>query len=96
MKYEIAKELKEKGFPLACTSYTTENYVFGLVVKNGESIMYPLLDELIEACGDNLSYLKRMEVFNVTWEAACNKMPGIKVYEPTPEDAVARLWLSLN
>lgn len=136
MNYELAKKLKDAGFPQEmkfgdillfedkewihtggghlesdgkkegfyaekCGNCCVEAGIYDSksLVRNiydEEGIKIPTLSELIEACGDKFGWLKRLEVFNVTWEAACNIMPGKIFLEPTPEEAVANLWLELN
>ena len=98
MKYELAKELKEAGFPMT-------PYQGGLLCVNGKTVMgfddgtyylLPSLSELIEACGE--------EFWNLTYDGGewhTNFTQGSE-YDfgetegKTPEEAVARLWLALN
>lgn len=86
MKYELAKELKDAGFPQhSCTDITCS--------KNALTI--PTLSELIEACGDGRFKLSRTKM----WHAVIQKgdMPSHDwKHGFTPEEAVARLWLALN
>lgn len=87
MKYELAKELKDAGFPLARYGYDPEGAVAGQIV--------PTLSELIEACGEDFLKLTK----DVTgWLAYGEDEPlePLETVGPTPEEAVARLWLALN
>lgn len=63
MKYELAKQLKDAGFPqetrCECCSQIHDD-------KTDELIVFPTLSELIEACGDKFMYLTRNYHFAVT------------------------------
>jgi len=101
MKYELALKLKEAGFPLKCHSPNKDDLNFGLVVdytKDPSKIMYPLLDELIEACGDKFEELVRLhEGAEFEWYAGYDDLlEPDRSYGTTPEEAVANLWLQLN
>lgn len=83
MNYELAKKLKEAGFPHM-------------------RIYFPTLSELISACGENFS-LEKEEGEN--WIAHSLIDPSSNPHKfvdyisktgPTPEEAVANLWLALN
>ena len=97
MNYELAKELKDGGFPL----HSNEN----ISVFNVDDVIYatPTLSELIEACGEDFSYMDgkfRLQKCNECkdWIAhGFSKKDELIVGEgKTPEEAVARLWLKLN
>src|SRR3990167_6252827 len=96
MNYELAKKLKDAGFPLKCEIYGTKDFVFGIVVdyaKELQSIMYPLLSELIDACGDGLwSLTKHRNIWQTNW---INGLAG-ETAGKSPIEAVANLWLKLN
>lgn len=99
MTYELAKELKDAGFPKS-ESWIDNGSSFW--IDNGELCWeVPTLSELIEACGDGFVILERYS----SAEYGC--MEPIQVYDggnpleeithgKTPEEAVARLWLALN
>lgn len=72
MTYELAKELKDAGFP----------------IKPDGQIR---LEDLIEACGDELRSVER---FGENWAAFRKVEESYQGF--TPEEAVARLWLSLH
>jgi hypothetical protein len=97
MTYELAKQLKDAGFP----------FNWGV---NGDTMLYddfPSLSELIEACGDkfvlhspkskdiNEEYYTPSET---EWTAySQTERFGTIIYKgSTPEEAVANLWLKLN
>ena len=98
MNYELAKQLQEAGFPC--------KYIIGELNDERTSNKYfPTLSELIEACGKFglFSLFKKLddsEPTEVYW-LAHNWGYGTypKLTESigySPEEAVARLWLSLN
>jgi hypothetical protein len=109
MNYELARELKDAGFPQGTT--TDANRYNHLDSKGNpcapfypDAVYVPTLTELIEACGDGFETLSR----DTTTEKMCwiannyhdADSPEEKVlgwYEgSTPEEAVANLWLALN
>lgn len=104
MNYELAKELKDAGYPQDKGDYLCKCGEPTLVT-NGQfgrctcgSIYYnPTLSELIDACGEGEMTLQRI---GVKWDAMLFR--GSNSYSSgddtygTPEDAVARLWLSLH
>lgn len=92
MKYELAKELKDAGFP------GSESWGFKETPDGSQRAYFsPTLSELIEACGGGLYMLRRN--IDGTWlctGADQAVTPAISLEGRTPEDAVARLWLALN
>lgn len=99
MNYELAKKLKDAGFP---NSRAWLDNGAGYWVDKGEFVYeVPTFSELIEACGDCLSHIKK---YNGNWWAVSHcghkehETDGNNIEEaaPTPEEAVARLWLALN
>lgn len=109
MNYELAKELKDAGFP---NSRAWLDNGAGYWVDKGEFVYeVPTLSELIEACGDNILGLHRTHGpdnnpngwFADTHTHACDcgktECQGFNWEHEegaTPEEAVARLWLALN
>lgn len=111
MIYELAKELKDAGFPQksgfhASNAKNCNCNTRGLATSCHLAYL-PTLSELIEACGEGFESLVRAdyEDIGVEWEA----YPTDKAYKgdciagccgyetgDTPEEAVARLWLALN
>ena len=105
MEYELAKELKDAGFPQMQTivdfdANKTEIGGTGSSKIVGKELVYiPTLEELIEACGDrfamigrdgNYWYARADEPCNECWFCEPNG-DGLN-----PAEAVARLWLALN
>ena len=109
MTYELAKKLKDAGFPKTWWG-TMELPDHPEEMKQH---WYPTLAELIEACGDDMVALQRAEVYDAPyyevekggWEAVSKwedyYPPQIDENFPfgkgaTAEEAVGALWLSLN
>ncbi len=82
MNYELAKKLKDAGFP-------------GIIIQQEHIESYPTLTELIEACGlKNMLLMKSgnlHQAFDDDNTFCMNQGEG-----STPEEAVANLWLALN
>lgn len=58
-----------------------------------DTLYFPSLSELIEACGEGYFALERSQL---GWQASRGLEDVIVGPYKTPEEAVARLWLSLN
>jgi hypothetical protein len=109
MTYELAKELKDAGFPQitfdalkpyvgTCYDPQGNNY-WSLKRMTPEWTYSPTLEELIEAC--NTAPLGFIALRNETgfWSASgwhTNRKDWIQTDGLTPKEAVARLWLALN
>lgn len=83
MDYNLAKQLKDTGFP----------QMDGRYLNNGE-VYVPTLEELIEACGDGFQTLERYKGVPDRWQA--NTLKQKSFLGATPVEAVAKLWLALN
>ena len=94
MKYELAKELKDAGFPQAGDG----KWIVPpdqLVARKADRIYVPTLSELIKACGDDFRSLERgQDEERKSYWLAC-KWDSVSWDGTTPEEAVARLWLAL-
>ncbi len=97
MNYELAKKLKDNGFP---QEGINKDRGFGVKVdKNGdfsgvtEPIVFPTLSEIIEACADNLVSMHK--AYTGGW-FVLGKEIGKKYHGSTPSEAVANLWLVLH
>ena len=98
MQYELAKKLKDAGFPNAdkrC-SYCIEIDQPKCNVCEDRTIG---LSELIEACGDKFDALGKCKDDGVSrivdgWIAVDED--NKRRWGKTPEEAVAKLWLALN
>ena len=92
MNQELAKKLKEAGYPSIVNVGWDDGFE--------EHLTLPTLSELIEACGDSFKNLKRAsngyylsKIYK--WQTN-NGMGGKQIYGQTPEEAVANLWLELQ
>ena len=99
MTYELAKQLKDSGFPLKqCENDFECDHEH--VMKDAHEIfcLAPTLSELIEACGDDFEGLTKVDKQNNWWVDRRGNWPdGEAIYGgSTPEEAVAKLWLALN
>ena len=104
MNYELAKQLKDAGFP---QGEPYNNYLYCDEHEDLEhteecSAYIPTLEELIEACGDDFGEvgLAGHCEDRGKWRASqgwdgCGGYDN-DVYADTPTEAVANLWLSLN
>lgn len=104
MNYELAKQLKDAGFPQKGAGSKIANPHAHDDDESVEITYAPTLEELIEACGDRfLGLLKHDDKSG--WTALKNgdvlflkdfsENPDLMLGS-TPEEAVARLWLALN
>lgn len=106
MKYELAKQLKEAGFPKETffITYPNEKYPN----QKGQRGT-PTLEELIEACGEKDFHIHLIQnhtsaiadLENIYWSALKIPARGDKKVEiqamgDTPTEAVAKLWLKLQ
>lgn len=83
MTYDLAKQLKDAGFPWKEPSCSP-------------GIAYiPTLSELIEACGGSLDLMMRPGA-NIASKLHAEEFELVKARGSTPEEAVANLWLVLN
>ena len=94
MNYELAKQLKDAGFPQRSIENCNDPYECCIHVGDEDIATCPTLSELIEACGKGFSELHRFSDF---WKAWGYKNGLLEIIEgQTPEEAVAKLWLELN
>lgn len=97
MTYDLVKELKDAGFPKELTVCSG-----GRMCPLGMKKHYdaPTLSELIEACGDEFFALRRnfsaKDGKPFFWAETYHGTTFAGVASPTPEEAVAMLWLALN
>lgn len=97
LSYDTAKKLKDAGFPQEGDGYELHTPDCkgwdGPSACTGETRAYsPTLSELIEACGDKFGELCR----NADGSFSASGKFGVEMDGPTPEEAVAALWLALN
>ena len=93
MNYELAKELKDAGFP-----QSEPNGFPGILNPDGDTtVYYPTLEELIEACGDSsISLAKWGKKWQAGYHDKWGECNGPEGSGETPEEAVANLWLAIN
>lgn len=103
MNYELAKELREAGFPQkGMGTFSRHRKDIDEQYVEVNEIYIPTLSELIEACGEKFIQLTRTD--DGEWICAGNiSEDRINIdkalrdeFEKTPEEAMARLWLALN
>jgi hypothetical protein len=112
MDYELAKQLKDVGFPQP--QYDDAEYIdsdettSGWLTThwlNGRIAYVPTLSELIEACGDMFGQLVKYDPDKGQRWIAIGEYPRWetngesrveRIEAATPEEAVAKLWLALN
>jgi len=100
--YELAKELKDVGFPQKGKGETFQLNWAETTTASGNTAYIPTLSELIEACGEGFTKLLRCRVIQIDTEGVTYMFRAIdfnglstELYR-TPEEAVARLCLALN
>lgn len=94
LDYPIAKKLSDAGFPQGGRG-TWLGDPAALVVRSGDRVYVPTLEELIEACGLAFGGLVKG---SQNWAATSNALivPLCASEGLTSTEAVARLWLSLQ
>jgi hypothetical protein len=89
ISYELALKLKNAGFPhdAECT----------MCALDDSSTHIPGLSQLIAACGEGFEKLtNEARFFGKPWWFAFSSGGEFFKDGPTPEEAVANLWLALN
>jgi hypothetical protein len=94
MKYELAKEIRDAGFPQTGNGKSVSP-ADALVMRRGDRVYSPTLSELIGACGMPFKLEGNTDVASdvAIWVAQSDSILG---NGSTPEEAVARLWLALR
>jgi len=102
MNYELAKQLKDLGFPQHLERGKLVFTDDGEIIKSSDYSLVPTLEELIEACGEEFHGLRKGKD---EWFADARK-PFVKPYkgkrwkltrsDKTPKEAVAKLWIALQ
>ncbi len=91
MDYELAKALKDAGFPQIGRG--TRVPPPDMIVAHRDDFAYvPTLEQLIEACGEEFLSLTQRD--NADWSSESVEYRTLNA--ATPIEAVARLWLALN
>lgn len=103
MNYELAKQLKDAGFPqtpIFSKEAPHGHYVEGDIdsdeggIVSTNSAYVPSLEELVEGCGKWIDlYGSKNAWYSSQYTALDNK----EIFAgSTPAEAVAKLWLALN
>lgn len=105
MNYELAKELKDAGFPQEAkygTYFFNNNKVLVFIDENIEGLSWtqyvrcPTLSELIEACkGITIKLWINANHNQCGVQRELQSLDDVTWYD-TPEEAVARLYLALH
>lgn len=94
MTYELAKQLKDAGFPqydgFHLTPDGTEVSASNVVITTRMAYV-PTLEELIQTTDNGTLILSHVDK---SWSAFMK--PGYLAKGSTPEEAVSNLWLALN
>ncbi len=106
MTYELAKELKDAGFPQHLDGNKQMNgdpmrfHAEPCVGEHETCIYIPTLSELIEVCGNDFRSITVTLLPLKAWHCTGVNASATEVLATfhglTPEEAVARLWLALN
>jgi hypothetical protein len=90
ISYEFARRLKDAGFPQSELARAQQQAGY-------DYVSLPALSTLIEVCGEGIGALGREPDCWVACEYVSERGEWSNAHKgETPEDAVARLWLSLN
>jgi hypothetical protein len=88
--YELAKKLKDAGFPQSELASAQQKAGY-------DYVSMPTLSTLIEACGENFGALGREPNRWLACGYVSERGEWKNVHAgESPEEAVARLWLSIN
>ena len=88
ISYQLARNLKDAEFPQSELARAQQQASYHYV-------SLPTLSTLLEACGENFGALGREPDCSVACEYISERGEWTNAHEgETPEDAVARLWLS--
>ncbi len=99
MNYELAKELKDAGFPQTGKGEVLQNHLSRRPITTHylvDEAYAPTLEELIEACTALIPEDENVQVYCFKKEATAWTRKGHTHVGKTPTEAVARLWLALN
>lgn len=100
MNYELAKQLKEAGFPQPNPLEEGKHFAYGPTIDGGATglstsdmapFYCPTLEELIDACGEF-----DLKIRKESTEARKLHTGLLKIKGAIPVEAVANLWLALN
>ncbi len=104
MNYKLVKQLKDAGFPQHMEN-EGDVLIKGegcgrITIINGrryeQGCYIPTLSELIDACGEEISYLTKVKDQFGEWLWSAVTFSKKFKSGKTPKIAVAKLWLKLN
>lgn len=95
MNYELAKELKDAGFPLKPCKVGPDCEQWWYF-PGKEAIHAPTLEELIEACGSDYFSMEECSPNRSGIWYAKSRYVDVRTEGDTPTEAVAKLWIALN
>jgi hypothetical protein len=103
MDYELAKQLKDAGFPQNGNGehkdlgyfIADRNYQAGEDIPVNTPYYVPTLSELIEACKGTIIKLWILKDGQAGVQLEGESLDDV-IYYSSPEEAVAKLWLALN
>lgn len=93
MKYELAKDLRDAGFPQTGNGKSV-GPPDALVMRRGDGVYSPTLSELIRACG--IPFTLKGDIATADASIWMAESKGLTASGATPEEAVGRLWLLLR
>jgi len=97
MNYELAKKLKDAGFPQPDVNIGRGQWMAGDIGQDGA--YGPTLSELMKACGEEFDELEKRGdtyfAFGSSKNSANMKIKPFLGGGSTSEEAVAKLWLKL-
>jgi len=96
MEYELAKKLKDAGFPQVGGRVCIHGIQYG---HCDDEFCIPTLSELINACGDKIKRIERSSDYygkNLTSWFIWSTEPVSASWELSLEEALAKLWIELN
>jgi hypothetical protein len=103
MNYKLAKQLRDAGFPQKestgkkiCTYRGGADHSCSEDFCLKDEITIPILEELIDACGDRFSYVKQFDDSSGFVAREKGQSGFHEEIGKTPTEAVAKLWLKLN
>lgn len=99
MTYELAKQLKDAGFPVRSHSFDGDEWCMNCGKSDDTDFCLPTLSELIAACGDGNFKLIRTrngELWSCEMRNESGEYLGVSLNHPTAEEAVGKLWLALK
>jgi hypothetical protein len=91
MNYDLARQLEDAGFPHGDSGKRIADPT-KLVARREDYAYVPTLEELIEACGNDLISLNNRN--GEYW--SCSSRTFTDTQGKTPSEAVAHLWLANN